>query len=302
MKLSIIVPLYKVEKLMRRCIDSILRQQFDDFELLLIDDGSPDKSGEIADEYAAGDNRIKAFHKENGGLANTRNYALQYATGEYLMFVDSDDALEENTIPVLVNRMETDKSIDILEFPVFERPGTQTEHIFAPREHTYTDCLEWLSEYGFEHMWVWNKIYRKSFWENTRFCDGKIYEDIIIAKELLLKHPNIATTNKGMYLYYWNEQGIVNTSTKKNIKPLLEAQINIVKALNIDTNDKRWHRLYLAMLTAQLHTYKQTGEILLKGQQLSVRKYNSCNDCIKAMMLNILGLENMCKIFKWITK
>lgn len=97
-KISIIVPVYNVEKYLRKCIDSILNQTFKDFELILIDDGSTDESGKICDEYNLKDNRIKVIHKENGGLSSARNAGLDIAQGEYIGFVDSDDWIESDQI------------------------------------------------------------------------------------------------------------------------------------------------------------------------------------------------------------
>ena len=96
LRLSVIVPVYNVEKYIRQCIDSILTHSFTDFELLLIDDGSKDKSGEICDEYARKDSRVKAFHKENGGVSSARNMGLDNARGEWIWFVDSDDVINPN--------------------------------------------------------------------------------------------------------------------------------------------------------------------------------------------------------------
>ena len=93
---SIIVPIYGVEKYIASCIDSILNQTYENFELILVDDGSPDKSGVICEKYAISDKRIKVFHKENGGLSDARNYGLSYANGEYVTFIDSDDLVEKN--------------------------------------------------------------------------------------------------------------------------------------------------------------------------------------------------------------
>ena len=95
-EISIIVPVYKVEKYLRHCVDSILAQTFTDFELLLIDDGSPDNSGAICDEYAEKDNRVRVFHKENGGVSSARNLGLDNARGTYIMFCDSDDYVADN--------------------------------------------------------------------------------------------------------------------------------------------------------------------------------------------------------------
>lgn len=99
-KISVIVPVYKAEKYLHRCVDSILAQTFTDFEVLLIDDGSPDRSGEICDEYAQKDSRVRVFHKENGGVSSARNRGLDEATGEYIIFIDSDDKLEQNTFQI----------------------------------------------------------------------------------------------------------------------------------------------------------------------------------------------------------
>ena len=96
-KISVIVPVYKVEKYVGECINSILAQSFKDFELILVDDGSPDKSGEICDSYAKKDNRIKVFHKKNGGVSSARNFGIDKAVGEWLCFIDSDDTI----LPIL---------------------------------------------------------------------------------------------------------------------------------------------------------------------------------------------------------
>ena len=112
-KISIIVPVYKVEKYIGECIESILNQTFTNFELILVDDGSPDKSGDICDNYARKDSRIKAFHKKNGGVSSARNYGIEHATGEWLCFVDSDDTIEKNYIESLVKGFELSKDVDL---------------------------------------------------------------------------------------------------------------------------------------------------------------------------------------------
>ena len=110
--ISVIVPVYNVEKYLDRCVKSILSQSFSDFELLLVDDGSPDRCGEMCDEYAKGDSRIKAFHKRNGGLSDARNFGIEKALGEYLMFVDSDDYIHEQMLETL-HRLITENDADL---------------------------------------------------------------------------------------------------------------------------------------------------------------------------------------------
>ncbi len=106
MKLSVIVPVYKVEQYIRECVDSILGQTFTDFELILVDDGSPDKSPDICDAYVKCDSRVKVIHKENGGPANSRNVGLDVAKGEYVAFIDSDDYIGENMFAVMIDALE----------------------------------------------------------------------------------------------------------------------------------------------------------------------------------------------------
>jgi glycosyltransferase involved in cell wall biosynthesis len=110
---SVIVPVYKAEKWLHRCVDSILAQTMENFELLLIDDGSPDRSGEICDEYAAKDSRVRVFHKENGGVSSARNLGLDNAQGEWISFVDADDLVEENYIAELLSSAKNDGSLVI---------------------------------------------------------------------------------------------------------------------------------------------------------------------------------------------
>lgn len=114
-KISVIVPLYKAEKYIRRCVDSILAQTFTDFELLLIDDGSPDNSGAICDEYAASDSRVKVFHKENGGVSSARNVGLDNACGEWITFVDADDWIVKDYLQLCIYATEK-YNLDLLKF------------------------------------------------------------------------------------------------------------------------------------------------------------------------------------------
>ena len=118
--ISVIVPVYKVEKYIHKCVDSILTQTFPDFELFLVDDGSPDNCGKICDEYAEKDNRVIVIHKENGGLSDARNVAIDRAKGDYLTFIDSDDYVSENHLETMYNALtETDSDIAIANITSF---------------------------------------------------------------------------------------------------------------------------------------------------------------------------------------
>lgn len=298
MTLSIIIPIYNAEKTLQRCLDSILSQSFSDYEILLVDDGSIDNSGKMADEYAMKDYKIKVFHKANGGLSDARNYALDKVQGEYITFIDSDDEITPDTLPTLMQIIMSDTDYDILEYPVIEKIDGKNIVSFNPCDRKYKNSMDWLAEYGFEHCWVCNKIYRKSLFNNIRFKKGKTFEDVYLMGDLLQLNPIIYTTDNGKYIYHIHKDSIMDAEKKKGLTMLLEAQINVVRLLNIDTNEKKWHRLYFNMLTSQLHSFCITNNIILWNQRISIRKYVRFNDCIKVLLFNILGLKRLCHLFK----
>ena len=295
MKLSIIVPIYNVESTLERCIRSIVQQSFTDFELLLVDDGTPDNSGHIADELASNDERIHVFHKPNGGLSDARNYGIDRAKGEYITFVDSDDELAPDTLQPLMQTLSEQTDIDILEYPVTERKGRPDEHVFMPENRMFESPLEWLADKGFSHCWVCNKIFRATLFDNVRFKKSKKYEDVYLIGDMLNICHNIVTTQRGMYIYHWNDTGIV---AQNNMHLLLEAQIEVVKLLNIDTTQHKWHRLYMDMFTAQLHAYCNNNRILLQNNKVKMKQFATKNERIKAALLNIFGVKVACVLFK----
>ncbi len=172
MLFSIIVPIYKVEKYLSQCIDSILAQTFKDFEAILIDDGSPDSCGEICNQYALKDNRIKVLHKENGGISDARNEGIKIAQGEYLVFLDSDDAIfDENVLMKLNIKLLETEYPDVL----LERPINTVKLNTCDGEH----CLTMLLSYEPHNVVVWNKIYKRAFIISNAlyFVKGYVHED-----------------------------------------------------------------------------------------------------------------------------
>ena len=298
MKLSIIVPVYNVRATLRRCTDSITGQGIGDFELLLVDDGSTDGSGRLADEIAAADGRITVLHKPNGGLSDARNYGLDRCRGDYVAFADSDDEIAPGTLAHLTETIEAHPEYDILEYPVLERPGTPTEHLYDPGRGVYRDPLDWLARHGLSHCWAWNKIYRRTLFDGVRFPMGKTYEDVYALAALLKQRPLTATTDRGLYLYHWNGAGIV-ASSGRNLEPLLEAQMSLVAELGIDTRRRRWHRLYLDMLNSQLHAYAATGRVMLGRRFVVPGRYGGgAGNIVKTLLADALGVRLTCMLFK----
>lgn len=162
--LSIIVPVYKVEKYLRQCLDSIVNQTYENLEIILIDDGSPDNCGKICDEYAQRDNRIKVIHKENGGLSSARNIGTQIAKGEYITYVDSDDWLDKNMYSELISALEK-YNLDMVRCEAYTSDGINKE-IILPKEEYKNKIFydkEILYRYFDEFLCkvVWNAVYKK---------------------------------------------------------------------------------------------------------------------------------------------
>ena len=132
MKLSIVIPVYQVETTLERCVESVVKQSFRDIQIILVDDGSPDRCPQMCDEWAQKDPRIVVIHKQNGGLSDARNAGIKTATADYITFLDSDDFLADGTLEPLMKTLEAHPDYDILEYPIFERIGN------AHREHLLT--------------------------------------------------------------------------------------------------------------------------------------------------------------------
>ncbi len=209
---SIIVPVYNAERYLNQCVDSILAQTFSDFELLLINDGSKDHSGEICDQYAQKDNRVKVFHLTNGGVSKARNYGLGKATGEFITFTDSDDWMEANTLETYTCNFS--EEIDVVRIG-FVREGSGKRTFSSQKVVTDDICTYFIkTEYNRYHAFVWNTMYRKSllgdqrFDENISFC-----EDHLFSYDYYLKCKKFCILPNA--LYHYRAQ---NNSTLSNVQ------------------------------------------------------------------------------------
>lgn len=220
--ISVIVPIYKVEKYLEQCIDSILKQTYKNLEIILVDDGSPDNCGKICDNYAEKDNRIKVIHKKNGGLSSARNAGLDIATGEYISFIDSDDYVAENFIETLYKLcIENNCDISECDFLKFENEVCTNKMDTNIEIHSNYEMQSRLDEYEFSvrGVVVWNKLYKKYLYQNMRFPDGKINEDEFTTYKVLYNcQTSICTTNQELYYYRINSNSIMGK--KFNVRRL----------------------------------------------------------------------------------
>ena len=259
-KVSIIIPVYKVEKYLKRCIESVINQSYKNIEIILVNDGSPDKCGEICDSYARIDSKIKVIHKKNGGLSSARNAGLDIASGEYIMFVDSDDWIEEDSLEKLDKYM--DMSYDIINFKFsFIKEGSKNiiELQSDSKESYECDLISYIDKLfmGELSFFIWNKLYKKDLFNEVRFPEGRNYEDLATIYKLYFKAKNIIVTDYTLY-YYWlgNSNSITSNSTIKNMTDYLLSAKEIYEVnknyLQINKRDfssvDTWYKMMIIQL------------------------------------------------------
>ena len=238
-KVSIIMPVYKVEEYVGKAIESIQAQTLTEWEFIIVDDGTPDKSGEICDAYAEKDNRIKVIHKENGGLSSARNVGLDIATGDWIAFVDSDDYIDHKMYDILYKNAEKNNcDISICYFEYINQKGISLYNINKKlgingiyNENEFLNLLYKNSETNLICVCVWNKLYKKEIFKEQRFKEI-IHEDEEIFNRIYRDKHSIYVTELPLYKYVQNSNSIVNKPiTQKNFVSLdiLYDRINIFR-------------------------------------------------------------------------
>ncbi|API89860.1 hypothetical protein BKP56_11570 [Marinilactibacillus sp. 15R] len=210
--ISIVMPVYNVQKTLVRAVESVINQSYKDFELILVNDGSTDKSGEICDELAQKDNRVIVLHKENGGLSSARNYGLDNASRKYIMFIDSDDYYETDIISHFIKNKEAET--DLFVFNV-RRINNKTVRYLDSIEKTtksQSAALKNLFEFKGADFYAWNKIYLRTLFDGVRYPEGYLYEDIVPSYEIVKKAKQIQFSEYIGYNYIENSESIVNAA------------------------------------------------------------------------------------------
>lgn len=215
--ISVILPIYNVEKYLPKCIDSILAQTYTDYEIILVDDGSTDKCGEICDRYAQTDTRIRVIHKKNGGVSDARNVGIDAAKGKYICWVDPDDYIHPQYLETLYAIMqksnadvvvcdyityydgEEEEIIPIRQLPPYEQIGQQ---------HLYNN--EFLTNKRVKYVIIWNKLFKADLYQGIRYPVGKVHEDNYTTYKLLDKANKIVYTEQPLYYYMMREKSITH--------------------------------------------------------------------------------------------
>lgn len=222
--ISIIVPVYNIKDYVSNCIESIMGQTYHNLEIILVDDGSTDESGEICDRYAERDKRISVLHKENGGLSDARNCALDRVRGDLIAFVDGDDWIHPQMYELMLNVMEQRRA-DIVTC-WFEREDAN----FAKHRYTEADLdvrmltgAEALSDIETPLVVAWNKLYRKEIFDHIRYPKGKLHEDEYVIHRIFYKCNRVAVIGQPLYFYTIRGGSIVAQMTPNRINDSLEA-------------------------------------------------------------------------------
>ena len=215
-KVSIIVPVYNVEDCLSYCVDSLRQQTYKNIEIILVDDGSTDSSGEICDQYAREDDRIKVLHIENGGLSNARNTGVKESSTDWIVFIDSDDYYDHRAIEYLVELRDKYR-VDLVATPVIEVRNYENSDFLGDFREKYSGKLD--RRKALEQMFYGNyvgthsggKLYKKEILLRFPYPNGMLYEDLSLAYEHIASCENIAVSALNLYKYYRRPGSIVNS-------------------------------------------------------------------------------------------
>lgn len=295
---TIIVPIYNVEQYLRECLDSIISQTYKNIEIILVDDGSPDRSSAICDEYAAKDARIKVIHKINGGLSSARNAGLEIAKGDYITFCDSDDILMPDAIECYID-MQSKFCCDIVSCEsLFLENGktSEIEHYHKKEPITLFSGVEYIGGF-FDYSTdcsVCNKMYNREAIGKNRFPVGKTNEDILFQYDVLKNCRLLAHSNKGLYLYRVNESSITHSFNSNSLNTYYNA-VNLHNQVKTDfpfLEEKVFcYRINNAYnLLARINNDKLNEEEPFSSFYFNARKY-LISECIRILTLSVIPFK-----------
>lgn len=227
--ITVIVPVYKVEKYLDKCVESIVGQTYANLEIILVDDGSPDDCGKICDSLAQRDSRIKVLHKENGGLSSARNAGLDVMHGDYVGFVDSDDWIAPDMFEYLLSGMTDNVSVSICNYYSVKKGKTTIKHVYDDVVCSSKEMLCKLFDDTYENF-AWNKLYMSDLWKQIRFPVGKNYEDMLTIYKIIELCDGIRIMPEAKYYYLQREDSITGLSkTHSNRYHMFQAVISRYK-------------------------------------------------------------------------
>lgn len=230
---TLIIPVYNVDKYLERCIESVLNQSYKNLEIILINDGSTDRSGEICDSYGRRDKRIIVIHKSNGGLSSARNTGLDLSSGEYIGFIDSDDWIEYDFVESL-HRLILTEDADISQCTFVNDNGIDTHVIVRDENYIVIDREQCLRNLANKNTYLytvvaWNKLYKRDVFKNLRYKVGVVFEDEAIAHEIYCSINKVAYSKSPLYHYFRRPGSITKSNfSMKNLDALSAIENRII--------------------------------------------------------------------------
>lgn len=316
MLLSVIVPIYKTEKTLIRCFESIrecLVSNYEgDFEVILVDDGSPDGAPAICDSIEDCHSFVKVIHKENGGLSSARNAGIDISEGNFLMFVDSDDTLTADIVNAIdyISKSEA----DILEFSfIRENVHGKSVKVVLPNKDYCGKVKEYWMEGAFQHTYACNKLFRKNLFDTIRFPIGKYFEDFSAYLGIIKNNPRIITTSTIGYNYSYNERSITANAGKKELLDLLSFQIEAYELFKDDSTEKELSLLSYEILNNAISIASIIGvdefpnELLPRltmsilsnpVREQSILLHNRIKYITKSTIYKLFGFKTLCKLIQ----
>ena len=300
--ISVIVPVYKVEPYLNRCVQSILAQSYEDFELILVDDGSPDNCGAMCDAWAQKDSRIKVIHKENGGLSDARNAGIDIATGQYLSFVDSDDYIHPQMLSTLLETMQ-DHCADVVCCDCLRTSQEQVEHAEAvkPARVFCTSGAEVIEHFctkyhDFQVVTAWNKLYKKNIFDGLRYEVRYNCEDAIMALPMYARAKTVVFIDSVLYYYYQSPTSIMRGNLVAHISGLLAAAKQVQFLKKYPARDTQ-QRLVERLCKDYIWNY---GNLFLKQQddERFVREFRRLNCAMRSCLKEVLGHKSIVRMQK----
>ena len=305
--ISIILPIYNVEKYLEECLESIRNQSYKDYELIIVNDGSTDESGKIVEDYRDKFKYVKIINQENKGISEARNTGLKYAKGEYILFVDSDDYLRKDTLEKLINTaLETNSDIVISNYYLYFHNGNDIKHLkHMPKKKTYSNNevinLMLLNKIQGH---VWNKLFKYSLLNkiNFEFEKDRIIEDIFPIFKAVNSASKIVYIDEALYFYRQREESLVNKRNKKLTEDYYHAAISIIKY--IKENKIKVKEESLRAFKAEVFSYfiyHYTNEDIKNNyKSFKKSKYNNLNMNLKEFIfLKEVNLQDKLRIVLW---
>lgn len=299
--ISIVVPVYNVEKYLKKSIESILNQTYQNIEILLVDDGSTDSSGKICESFSKVDPRIRVFHKENGGLSDARNFGIEQMKGQYVAFIDSDDYISKDYVWKLYSSIKNnDSEVSICSFLLVDEKGEKIKDELLDSGKiclTGQQILEKvLTADGYRYVVAWNKLYRSTLFEKLKFKKGMLYEDEFLNYPLFWDCKRVSIVEEPLYLYVQRKGSIVQSNmTLEKIKMKDEMHTSRIEFYSEKghsfLHEKACQQYSNWIVTATTNHSKILNPNFSKYLQRQFRKFAKYtrNNDIRLIVQNILG-------------